>query len=174
MWNRDQVGEIRNLGFEVSGLEPALEMRRLANAANPGVDIRDGSITALPYDDGTFNVVLAPEVLRYLPAVDNETAWREMLRVLRPGRHDHRHHGQPVADRRYWLYERLQARRASRGSIAVRAHCEFVTPGQVRGGSGPVGCGFGGHPWPAATSAPVGLQSQSVVGSGRCQDPESG
>ena len=48
------------------------------------------------------------------------------------GRHDHRHHGQPVADRRYWLYERLQARRASRGSIAVRAHCEFVTPGQVR------------------------------------------
>jgi len=32
----------------------------------------------------------------------------------------------------YWLYERLQARRASRGSIAVRAHCEFVTPGQVR------------------------------------------
>ena len=85
MWNRDQVGEIRNLGFEVSGLEPASEMRRLATAANPGVDIRDGSITALPYDDGTFNVVLALEVLRYLPAVDNETAWREMLRVLRPG-----------------------------------------------------------------------------------------
>ena len=85
MWNRDQVGEIRNLGFEVSGLEPAPEMRRLANAANPGVDIRDGSITALPYDDGTFDGVLVLEVLRYLPAVDNETAWREMLRVLRPG-----------------------------------------------------------------------------------------
>jgi SAM-dependent methyltransferase len=46
-----QVGEIRDLGFEVSGLEPASEMRRLAIAANPGVDIRDGSITALPYDD---------------------------------------------------------------------------------------------------------------------------
>ena len=32
----------------------------------------------------------------------------------------------------YWLYERLQVRRASRGFTAVRAHCEFVTPGQVR------------------------------------------
>jgi len=54
-----QVMEIRNLGFEVSGLEQASEMRRLATAANPGVDIRDGSITALPYDDGTFDVALA-------------------------------------------------------------------------------------------------------------------
>ena len=127
-----QVGEIRNLGFEVSGLEPASEMRRLATAANPGVDIRDGSITALPYDDGIFDVVLALEVLRYLPTVDNETAWREMLRVLRPG-------GTIIvtmvnrwAIDGYWLYERLQAKRASRGSTAVRAHCEFVTPGQVR------------------------------------------
>ena len=117
MWNRDQMGEIRNLGFEVSGLEPASEMRRLANAANLGVDIRDGSITALPYDDGTFDGVLALEVLRYLPAVDNETAWREMLRVLRPG-------GTIIVTMvnrwpidGYWLYERLQARRAS---IAVR------------------------------------------------------
>ena len=33
----------------------------------------------------TFDVVLALEVLRYLPAVDSEAAWREMLRVLRPG-----------------------------------------------------------------------------------------
>ena len=128
-----QVGEIRNLGFEVSGLEPAAEMRRLAIAANPGVDIRDGSITALPYDDGTFDVVLALEVLRYLPAVDNEAAWREMLRLLRPG-------GTIIATMvnrwaidGYWLYERLQARRAARGSIPVRAHCEFVTPRQVRG-----------------------------------------
>ena len=61
-----------------------------------------------------------------------EAAWRELLRVLRPG-------GTIVvtmvnrwAIDGYWLYERLQVRRASRGSTAVRAHCEFVTPGQVR------------------------------------------
>ena len=59
------MAEIRKLGFVVSGLEPAVEMRRLAIATNPGVDIRDGSITALPYDDGTFDMVLALEVLRY-------------------------------------------------------------------------------------------------------------
>lgn len=128
----NQVREIRELGFEVLGLEPADEMRRLAIEANPEVDIRDGSITALPYDDGSFDMILALEVLRYLSSEDNEAAWQEMLRVLRPG-------GRIIvtmvnrwAIDGYWLYERLQARRALSGSIPARAHCEFVTPRQVR------------------------------------------
>ena len=80
-----QLAEIAGRGFDVVGLEPAIEMRRIAIEANPGVEIGSGSITAMPFPDASFDVVIALEVLRYLPETDNDLAWKEMLRVLRPG-----------------------------------------------------------------------------------------
>lgn len=56
-------GNARALGFEVAG--------RVADAEQ------------LPYDDDTFDLVLGHAVIHHVP--DVEQAFREMLRVLRPG-----------------------------------------------------------------------------------------
>lgn len=127
-----QLAEISRRGFDVVGLEPAIEMRQIAIKANPGVDIGDGSITAMPFPDASFDVVIALEVLRYLPESDNDQAWKEMLRVLRPG-------GTLIvtlvnrwAIDGYVIHEWIQTRRASRSDGLQRAHCEFTTPRKVR------------------------------------------
>ena len=127
-----QLAEIAGRGFDVVGLEPAIEMRRIAIEANPGVEIGSGSITAMPFPDASFDVVIALEVLRYLPETDNDLAWKEMLRVLRPG-------GTLIvtlvnrwAIDGYVIHEWIQTRRASRPGGLRRAHCEFTTPGRVR------------------------------------------
>ena len=127
-----QLAEIAGRGFDVVGLEPAIEMRRIAIKANPGVEIGSGSITAMPFPDASFDVVIALEVLRYLPETDNDLAWKEMLRVLRPG-------GALIvtlvnrwAIDGYVIHEWIQTRRASRPGGPRRAHCEFTTPGRIR------------------------------------------
>ena len=42
-----------------------------------------GDALALPYSDGTFDVVIASEILEHVP--DDESAIAELVRVLRPG-----------------------------------------------------------------------------------------
>ena len=42
-----------------------------------------GDALALPYPDGTFDVVIASEILEHVP--DDESAIAELVRVLRPG-----------------------------------------------------------------------------------------
>ena len=127
-----QITELVGLGYEVAGLEPAVEMRRIAVEANPEVDIREGSITEMPFADDSFDAVIALEVLRYLPEVDNDAAWREMLRVVRPG-------GTLIvtmvnrwAIDGYAVHEWIQTRRSLKAGRARRAHCEFTTPRRVR------------------------------------------
>jgi SAM-dependent methyltransferase len=57
----------------------------LRNAENLGLDV-DGRVAdaeRIPYDDGTFDLVVGHAVLHHIP--DVELALREVLRVLRPG-----------------------------------------------------------------------------------------
>lgn len=62
---------------DVSGLACALARARgLA-------DVREASVTALPFGDGEFAAVVSADVLYHLD--DDEAALREMARVLRPG-----------------------------------------------------------------------------------------
>lgn len=127
-----QVADMVNAGFNAVGVEPSPEMRRRAKALNPGVDVVDGSITDLPFDDASFDAVIALEVLRYLPRSDNLAAYREMHRVLRPD-------GMIIvtmvnrwAIDGYVIWEKLLTRRSLSDDGPTRAHCEFVTPGRVR------------------------------------------
>jgi ubiquinone/menaquinone biosynthesis C-methylase UbiE len=55
------------------------------NAARLGFDI-EGTVADVeeqPYDDGTFDIVVGHAVIHHIPRVEH--AFREMLRVLRPG-----------------------------------------------------------------------------------------
>jgi ubiquinone/menaquinone biosynthesis C-methylase UbiE len=57
----------------------------MLNAArsNPQIEWRQGSATALPFEDGVFDVALCQQRLQYFP--DRAAAMREMARVLVPG-----------------------------------------------------------------------------------------
>lgn len=50
---------------------------------DPRHHITNGSLTALPFDDNTFDGILCTEVLEHIP--DDRLAARELARVARPG-----------------------------------------------------------------------------------------
>jgi len=81
----EELSLYHKLGYEVEGVEPAAEMRRLASERHPEIAdrIHEGSIYALPLEDRQFDVVLSIEVVRYLE--DVVAAGREISRVLKSG-----------------------------------------------------------------------------------------
>jgi ubiquinone/menaquinone biosynthesis C-methylase UbiE len=77
------VARYRARGFDVAGVDGSEEMLEHARAANPGADLRQADVDALPFADASFDIVLCLEVHRYLP--DATKAVSEMARVLKPG-----------------------------------------------------------------------------------------
>jgi len=75
------------MGARVTGLDltPELLVRARENAAIAGSDIewQEGDAEALPFADGSFDVVVSQFGHMFAPRPD--VATREMLRVLRPG-----------------------------------------------------------------------------------------
>lgn len=57
----------------------------LAKAKERGLDVLEGSLTRLPFDDASFDVCCSFKVLAHIPEID--TALSEMARVTRPGGH---------------------------------------------------------------------------------------
>lgn len=55
----------------------------LARARERGLRVQEGSVTALPFPDASFDVTCAFKVLAHVPEI--ETALAEMARVTRPG-----------------------------------------------------------------------------------------
>jgi ubiquinone/menaquinone biosynthesis C-methylase UbiE len=69
----------------VTDISPGMVEVALRNAASLGLDV-DGRVAdaeTIPYQDGTFDLVVGHAVLHHIP--DVERALRETLRVLRPG-----------------------------------------------------------------------------------------
>ncbi len=81
--NLKQAGVIDEL--HVSDISPGMVHAAQANAERLGFAVEGQVADAerIPYDDGTFDLVLGHAVLHHLP--DVEGALREVLRVLRPG-----------------------------------------------------------------------------------------
>jgi SAM-dependent methyltransferase len=77
------AGVTEFLDHPVTGVDTAFE--RTADVTNPRLHQVVGTATALPFADGSFDVVLCLEMLEHLPAADRAGALAEMLRVLRPG-----------------------------------------------------------------------------------------
>jgi ubiquinone/menaquinone biosynthesis C-methylase UbiE len=69
----------------VTDLSPGMVAAALRNAEGLGLDV-DGRVAdaeQIPYDDATFDVVVGHAVLHHIPDLD--VAFREVLRVLKPG-----------------------------------------------------------------------------------------
>lgn len=73
----------RIAGFarRASGIDLSPGMLSVAKAR--GLDVREGSVTALPFEDATFDVTCSFKVLAHVPDIGK--ALREMARVTKPG-----------------------------------------------------------------------------------------
>lgn len=77
------LADLARRGFGVAGIDGSSDMLEEARRNNPGVELHQADVAALPFADASFDVVLCVEVLRYL--AEPTTCITEMARVLRPG-----------------------------------------------------------------------------------------
>jgi arsenite methyltransferase len=72
-------------GGRVCGIDPSPSMLAIAGrrAGEAGVELAQGTATAIPYDDASFDVAVSTQVLEYVP--DVPAALAELHRVVRPG-----------------------------------------------------------------------------------------
>ena len=70
------------LSGRVVGVDLNKAMLTVAERVCPGVELRQADVTALPFEDGTFDVVLCQMALMFFP--DPGAAIREMGRVVKP------------------------------------------------------------------------------------------
>lgn len=79
---RDILDQIGPSGT-VSGLDAAAPMIAMARALCPEGNFVQGDAADLPFEDASFDIVTAAQLICFLP--DPDLALREMHRVLRPG-----------------------------------------------------------------------------------------
>ncbi len=82
----DLLSKLQKKGFvNLVGIEPAANMRTIAQNNLGEEVVVDGSAVMLPFEDNSFDFITAIEVLRYLAPEDNLQAFKEIYRVLKPG-----------------------------------------------------------------------------------------
>jgi len=67
----------------IAGIDPAPTQIEHARRRAPNADVRVADATALPFEDGAFDLATSALVINFIP--DRPAAFREMHRVLRPG-----------------------------------------------------------------------------------------
>jgi len=68
-----------------AGVDFSREQLRLAREAVPDAALGQADMTRLPFDDDTFDAVVAYWSLIHVPLADHRTVLEEFARVLRPG-----------------------------------------------------------------------------------------
>lgn len=71
------------LGATVAGIDAAAGMLEIARERNPGADLREGDLEALPFDDGCFDTITAFNSVQY--ASDPVAALHEIRRTATQG-----------------------------------------------------------------------------------------
>src|SRR5262245_65715322 len=77
------MARLLDQGFEVTGIEPSAEMRRLAAENIPANLVSDGSVLQLPASGCSFDFVSAIEGFSYLGASDNGEGQRVLVGGLK-------------------------------------------------------------------------------------------
>ena len=122
---------LQNLGFEISGVEPAENMLAHAQKALPDANIQYGVATELPFADNSQDLVISVEVLRYLAKEDIEIAFQEMHRVLKPGGLAFMTLVNRFALDGYAFFHRYKEVSSFLGLRNPPAHCTFYAPQEV-------------------------------------------
>jgi ubiquinone/menaquinone biosynthesis C-methylase UbiE len=101
----------------------------LEKARERGLDVVEGSATALPFEDESFDVTCSFKVLAHVPEIN--TALEEMARVTRPGGHVIAEFYNPFSLR--GLVKRFgPAGRIAKGAHERNVYTRFDSPAQVR------------------------------------------
>jgi SAM-dependent methyltransferase len=79
----DMLAHLAGTGAGMSGFDPAAGMVTAARRRAPGADIRRADLSAVPWADATFDVVVAVNAVQFADDVDAAVA--ELVRVCRPG-----------------------------------------------------------------------------------------
>ncbi len=125
------MAKLLEKGFEVGGIEPSTEMRRLAKMNVPAELVADGSVLKLPAPPSSFDFIYAIEVFRYLNTRDNECGHREIARVLRPGGIYFGTYVNKWALDGFRQLSQLRRLASRLTGTPVRYHVEFETPSSL-------------------------------------------
>lgn len=74
-------------GARVRGVDLSDEMVRVARRDQPGCDVQQADLRALPFADGELDGAVCWYSLIFLAPHDRPAAWGELARVVRPGGH---------------------------------------------------------------------------------------
>jgi 2-polyprenyl-3-methyl-5-hydroxy-6-metoxy-1,4-benzoquinol methylase len=125
------MARLLKAGFEVQGIEPSSEMRKLAAERVPPARVTDGSVLDLAFRQNQ-DFIYAIEVFRYLDANDNVVGHKEILQALKPGGV---YFGTYVNRWALDFYRQIVGLRRLKASLkgeAPRYHVEFETPSSLR------------------------------------------
>ncbi len=79
------AGRLAEAGYEVTGVDPSAGMRAYMEEHAPGVTAVEGSATALPFEDGSFDLTMCVAVMHHIAEPEAvHSALGEMVRVTRP------------------------------------------------------------------------------------------
>jgi ubiquinone/menaquinone biosynthesis C-methylase UbiE len=121
------LDRIRRFAAEVRGVD--LSPGMLEHARRRGLEVHEGSATALPFPDGEFDVTCSFKVLAHVP--DVRRALAEMTRVTRPGGHVIAEFYNPMSLR--GLVKRLTPPgRVADGAHEGHVYTRFHSPREVR------------------------------------------
>jgi SAM-dependent methyltransferase len=104
-----------------------------------------GDATTMPFPDGTFDRVIAAEVLEHIPA--DQAAMNELSRVLRPG-------GLAAVTVPAWLPERICWKLSDDYHDVPGGHLRIFTRGELEAKLARAGLAVGGHHHAHALHAP--------------------